>query len=102
MDRVANYSGIVQNYLQGKAAIPFSPTVDLRFVAESPAANQYVLKTVGSQKGVAVDDTDIHISIENQKVRVVVDNTEWGVLEELAEAGISREDLVDATHPINS
>ena len=102
MDRIASYSHIIQNYLSEKASVPFSPGVALKLVViADTTAHQYILLTVGEQKGEKVHSIDIHIAIENEKVVVLLDNTEWNVRKQLEAAGIAREDFIDATQPLD-
>lgn len=111
MDRVANYSNIIQRYLQKKAAIPFSPGVALQFITVADTkAHHYLLLTVGEQKGERVHSLDLHIKIDQfitsdndnfTKVIVDLDNTDWYVRKELEAEGIAAEDMVDTNNPIN-
>lgn len=98
MDRIIQYRDIVAAYLREQAAIPYPSTVNLTSVAVIDRENDnYLLLTIGSDKTGRIHSTDIHLAIEQAKVRLLVAETDWEILKYLAERGIDRADLVDAT-----
>lgn len=99
MDRLANYRQIISDYLREQANVPYPTTVNLKSLAIIDS-DQFLLLTIGEHKGEQVHSTDVHITIQEDKVLLLVDNTDWDVLAELEARGIAKDDLVDATQTL--
>lgn len=101
MDRLSDLRTKIKNYFKELTEIPFSPPT-LKYVTVSDeATDNYLLVVSGQQSKERVYRVDIHLSIQGNKVVLLEDNTEYGVLEDLIAAGIPQEDLVDATQDLD-
>jgi hypothetical protein len=95
MDRLDEYRGIIRSILTEHARVPFS-VGDLRsetvFDRES---DRYVLLVVGrDHERRRVNVPIIHIDIIDGKLWVQADGTEYGVAQELVDAGVPKDRIV--------
>jgi|SRR4051794_6943687 len=98
MDRVARYREIVgrvvEGYTEGKYAYG---EIEAKLVID-PVRDHYVVYHVGWQQRRRVYGTVVHVDIIGGKCWVQYDGTDHPIAEELAAAGIPREDIVLAFH----
>ena len=99
MDRVERYREIVRRVIEDYARYkPSHGQIETEAVADRDRDHYEVLH-VGWDGARRVHGSVVHIDIRAGKVWVQYDGTSLPVAEELAAAGIPREDIVLAFHP---
>jgi hypothetical protein len=99
MDRLERYSEIVRRVIEEYARHkPSHGEIETEAIAD-PEADHYEVVHVGWDGPRRVHGSVVHIDIKAGKVWVQYDGTSRPVAEELAAAGIPREDIVLGFHP---
>jgi hypothetical protein len=99
MDRVERYRDIVSRLIEEYAGYkPSHGKIDTEAVVDR-AKDHYEVMHVGWDGVRRVHGCVVHIDIKDGKVWVQYDGTNRPVAEELAAAGIPREDIVLGFHP---
>lgn len=99
MDRVSRYRQIVREQLGKLAEIlnnqPRLGTVDIRGACVfDDDTGHYLLLALGWSARRRVKSTVLHLAIQDGKIRIEEDNTDYPIYDELVEAGVPKEDIV--------
>ncbi len=95
MDTRLKYRDIIKNILKNHADYRASLTDGYNSqVIFDDERGQYVVLDIGWSGDKYLHATPIHISLIDNKIWIQYDDTEEGVVSELIEAGISKEDIV--------
>ena len=98
MDKIIQYRQIVQQLLQGYAAIGnLDPEVETQIVFDTER-DHYQLVNVGWKNRRRIYGCFLHIDIKDGKVWLQHNGTEYEVAEELAKLGIPKYDIVIGFH----
>ena len=98
MDKIIQYRQIVQQLLQGYAAIGNpDPEVETQIVFDTER-DHYQLMNVGWKNRRRIYGCFLHIDIKDGKVWLQHNGTEYEVAEELAKLGIPKYDIVIGFH----
>jgi hypothetical protein len=101
MDTLTNYRQIIEKILKEYAALPYAYGELERELIIDKSENSYLLLTIGWENKQRVHDCLIHIDIINNLVWIQRDGTEDGITNELVNAGIPKNQIVLAFHPVN-
>ena len=101
MDTLTNYRQIIEKILKEYAALPYAYGELERELIIDKSENSYLLLTIGSENKQRVHGCLIHIDIINNLVWIQRDGTEDGITNELVNAGIPKNQIVLAFHPVN-
>ncbi|OQX26271.1 MAG: XisI protein [Desulfobacteraceae bacterium IS3] len=93
------YRNIICQKLSDYAKIPYAyGEIKIQTVFEKET-DCYLILTVGWQADRRIHGCLVHIDIIGDKLWIQRDGTEYGIAEELADAGIPRENIVLGFHP---
>jgi hypothetical protein len=98
MDQVEHYKQIITEILNAHAQIPYSHGEIERLAIQDEENDSYILMSVGWNKRQRVHSIVFHVRIRDGKIWVEDDWTEYGVANELVDAGVPKEDIVLAFH----
>ncbi|WP_427159871.1 XisI protein [Aliinostoc sp. HNIBRCY26] len=101
MDILNNYRQIIRTILTEYSQLPYAYGQLERQLIIDENANHYLLLTLGWENKQRVHGCLIHIDIINDKVWIQRDGTETGIANELVSAGIPKDRIVLAFHPVN-
>jgi hypothetical protein len=94
MDSLTQYRQIIKRILTAHTKIPYS-FGDLQSVTVfDTKADRYLLLAEGWEKRRRIHDCLIHIAIIDGKIWIQEDGTEYGVAQELLDAGVPKEKIV--------
>ncbi len=94
MDKLEGYRRSIKAIFNEYAAIPYAHG-DLRCEAVfDEVRDRYLLVTVGWDRGNYVHFTLVHVDVADGKLWIQWDRTEDGITDELATAGVPKEDIV--------
>ncbi len=93
MDTLKNYRKIIERVLKEYAQIPYAYGEIERQIVFDHANDHYLLVSVGWDDG-RVHGCLVHIDIIDGKLWVQRDGTEYGIANELVEAGVPKEHIV--------
>jgi len=94
MDRLDHYRELIRRILAQHASIPYS-NADLRQeVVFDSEHDRYLLIALGRENKRRVHDCMIHVDIIDDKIWIQYDGTEYGVAQELIDAGVPRDHIV--------
>lgn len=99
MDTVENYRQIVQRVLREYTEVPYAHGEIANEVIFDRDLDRYLVMSVGWNKARRIHGCMIHIDIIGDKVWIQRDGTEYGIANELVEAGIPRGHIVLGFHP---
>lgn len=94
MDTVDRYRQLIRNILTEYARIPYAygdVQIEPVFDRES---DRYLLMILGRESGKRVHGCLVHIDIIDGKLWIQRDGTEYGIANELVNAGVPREQIV--------
>jgi len=94
MDRIDAYRQIILKVFNEYEKIPYKYGDIKNEIIISNDANRYLLLMTGWQEDHRIYGCLIHIDIINGKLWVQNDNTERGVVEDMARYGVPKEDIV--------
>jgi XisI protein len=104
MDKLSDYREVVQRILTEyyelsiRPSAASNPTLETALVFD-PIRDRYLLLTIGWQGEERISSMTIHICLKNNKIWIEEDWTEDGVVTDLLESGVPKEDIVLAFHP---
>ncbi len=99
MDRVNEYRAIVRRVIEEYASYrPSHGNIETEAVVDA-ARDHYEVMHVGWDGVRRVHGSAVHVDIIDGKIWIQYDGTSRPIAEELAAAGIPREDIVLAFHP---
>ena len=98
---VAQYRAIIKRIFQEYTKIPYAHGDLQREIIWDEAGDHYMMMTLGwEQKETRrVHGAIAHLDIINGKIWVQYDGTEYGIAQELVNAGIPKSQIVLAFHP---
>lgn len=94
MDKLENYRHIIQEVLKPYVNISYANADIENKTVFDLASDRYLIVSTGWSKQGRIHGCLIHVDIINGKVWVQRDGTEYGVTNELLEAGIPKTDIV--------
>lgn len=94
MDRIEDYRKIIEEILTKYAKIPYAHgEIEAKTLFDRDA-NRYMLLTIGWHGIRRVHGCLVHIDIIDGKLWIQRDDTDYGIVRELEEAGISKKQIV--------
>ncbi len=99
MDTITQYQHIIEQILSAHARIPFADGHIHSKTVFQHETQCYLLLAMGWQHKTRVHDCLVHTDIIDGKIWVQVDGTEYGIANELVDAGIPKENIVLGFHP---
>ena len=99
MDTLTNYRQIIDNILTEYVKIPYSHRELESELIIDKNENNYLVMTLGWEGEKRVHGCIIHIEIIDNKIWIQRDGTEYGIANELVNAGISKSHIVLAFYP---
>ena len=101
MDSLKKYREKIKSILTDYISIPYSRgDIESKLIVSNDE-NNYLVMTSGWQNKKRVHGCIIHLEIINGKIWIHRDGTEYGIANELVDAGISRDKIVLGFHPAN-
>ncbi len=102
MDKLECYRKIIKETLKPIAAIPYSdPNITMETVFDT-AGDHYLIVTTGWEGNTKrVYFNLVHVDIIDGKIWIQYDGTEEGVGYDFERAGVPKEDIVPAFHPVS-
>lgn len=99
MDRLKNYRTVVKQVINDYAQYkPSVGDIEVETVFDEES-DHYEMLYIGWNDGERVHGTVIHIDIREGKIWVHYDGTATGIAEDLAAAGIPRDQIILGWHP---
>jgi hypothetical protein len=99
MDSIEEYREKIKSILTDYVSIPYSQGDIKSKLIISNDENNYLVMTEGWQSKKRVHGCIIHLEIIDDKIWVHRDGTEYGIANELVNAGISKDNIVLGFHP---
>lgn len=101
MDGLTCYRQLIKRYLMEHARLMWEQPVEglETFCILDEQMDQYLLLTVGWERGRRNNYTTLHVRIKDGKIWVEEDCTEESIAAELVEAGVPKSDIVLAFNP---
>ena len=99
MNTLDNYRQIIQKILTEYAQLPYAYGELERQLIIDQTLNHYLLLTLGWENNQRVHGCLVHIDIINEKIWIQRDGTEYGIANELVNAGIPKHHIVLAFQP---
>ena len=99
MDRVNEYSQLIQGILERYAQIPYSHGDITSYVITNAPKDHFMLIVVGWDGKQRVHGCITHVQIIEGKIWIQRDGIEDGITEELVEAGVPKSDIVLGFQP---
>ncbi len=99
MDSLKKYRQTIKSILTNYISIPYSHGNIKSKLIMSNDENNYLVMTAGWQNKKRVHGCIIHLEIINDKIWIHRDGTEYGIANELVDAGISKDEIVLGFHP---
>lgn len=94
MDRIENYRKIIQEIIIKNTEVPYAyGEIEFETVFDKEK-DRYLLMINGWEKGSRVHGCLIHVDIINEKFWIQRDGTEYGVANELVDAGVPKTNIV--------
>jgi hypothetical protein len=94
MDTIAQYRQIIKKILTEHTRIPYAYGDIKTETVFAPEGDHYLLVNVGWDKVKRIHGCLVHIDIIDGKIWIQRDGTEYGIANELVEAGIPKEHIV--------
>lgn len=94
MDAITRYREIIQKVLTAHTQIPYAYGDIKTETIFAPESDHYLLVNVGWDDDRRIHGCLVHIDIIDGKVWIQRDGTEYGIANELVEAGIPKEHIV--------
>ena len=94
MDTLSEYREIIQHTLKEHARFPYSHGEIKHVPVFDTAGDHYLLMAEGWDKRRRVHDCMIHADIIDGKFWIQYDGTEYGIAQELLDAGVPKEHIV--------
>ena len=101
MDTLNNYREIIKRIFREYASIPYAHGDLQREVVLDEAGDHYLMLTLGWEERETrrVHGCLVHLDIIDDKIWVQRDGTEYGIAQELVDAGVPKDRIVLAFHP---
>lgn len=101
MDKLKKYRKVLQNIILKHASYkPINEGIEPLPICDS-LRDEYLLMDVGWEKGERRSHEIVfHFRINNGKIYIEADNTDAQIINELTNAGITKDDIVLAYYPI--
>ncbi len=101
VEKLEQYRAIIKRIFQEYASIPYAHGDLQREVVWDGAGDHYMLVTLGWEQNETrrVHGAIVHLDIIKGKIWVQYDGTEYGMAQELVDAGIPKSQIVLAFHP---
>lgn len=99
MDSLKKYRETIKSILTNYVSIPYSRGDIKSKLIISNDGNNYLVISVGWQNKKRVHGCIIHLEIIDNKIWIHRDGTEYGIANELLDAGISKDKIVLGFHP---
>jgi hypothetical protein len=94
LEKLDRYRQILQRVVEYHAAMPGEPEDVESIPICDPVHDNYVLMDVGSESNRRVPYIVFHLRLQNGRVRIERDGIEYGIAQDLIDAGIPEEDIV--------
>jgi hypothetical protein len=94
MDKLENYRQIIQKILGRHAELAPSHGNIQTFPIYDSKQNHYLLMDIGWDKTGRVSSVVFHLHLQNGKIWIEWDGTRPGIVQELLDAGVPKEDIV--------
>src|SRR2546430_17241350 len=94
MDTLDRYRQIIQQILTEHAQIPYAHGELQSVTVFDRESDHYLLVVQGWEKRRRIHDCVIHVDIIDDKIWIQHDGTEYGVAQELLDAGLSKDRIV--------
>ena len=101
MDKLGTYQNIITKILSEYAQLPYSHGELQRQLVIDPEGKHFLLLTLGWENRRRIHGCLVHIDIIDSKVWIQRDGIEDGITSELLAAGIPKEEIVLAFHPLD-
>lgn len=99
MDTLKKYRQIIENILTEYVRIPYSHReLESKLIVDK-TDNNYLVMTLGWEGEKRVHGCIIHLEMIDEKIWIQRDGTEYGIANELVDAGIPKSQIVLAFHP---
>jgi hypothetical protein len=99
MDTIEKYREKIKNFLTDYVSIPYSRgDIESKLIISNDQ-NNYLVMTSGWQNKKRIHGCVIHLEIIEDKIWIHRDGTEYGIANELVDAGISKDKIVLGFHP---
>ena len=99
MDTITHYQQLLEQILSAHASIPFAGRGQIQSKTVFQHETQcYLLFAIGWQQKKRVHDCLVHADIIDGKIWVQADGTEYGIANELVDAGIPKDHIVLGFH----
>lgn len=96
IEKLNSYRRILQQVIERHAQMAAEPSGTETIAVCDPSGDNYLLLDVGWEAGSRVHYVIIHLRLQDGKVLIEKDGIEYGIAQDLLEAGISAEDLITA------
>ena len=100
MDSLDMYREIIKELLTAITRVPYAYGEIYNETVFDDTHDRYVVLTLGWDDTQRVHDCLIHLDIIDGKIWIQQDNTDYGIANDLMDAGIPREALVPVFHPL--
>jgi hypothetical protein len=94
VEKLNRYRQIIERVLETHSKMPAVPETVEGMVVFDPVRDQYLLMDVGWAPYGRAHDVVVHLRLKDGKVWVEWDGIEYGIAQDLIEAGIPEEDIV--------
>ncbi len=98
MDTIDLFRETIKRILENHAGVPFALGDIYNQTIFECQNDTYLLMAIGWQKKRRVHDCIVHIEIVNGMIWIQADGTEYGIANELIEAGIPKDKIVLGFH----
>lgn len=94
MDKLENYRRIIERVVERHGHLsPSHGNIEVAMICDS-AHNHYLLMDIGWDRTGRVHSIAFHLCVRADKIWIEWDGTEYGIAQELVDAGIPKEDIV--------
>lgn len=94
VEKLNRYRQIIERVLETHAKMPAVPETVEGIAVCDPIRDQYLLMDVGWAPYGRAHDVVVHLRLKDGKVWIEWDGIEYGIAQDLIEAGIPEEDIV--------
>lgn len=101
MDTLTFYQDTIEKILEEYAAIPYSYGEVRQYVIVNADRTHFLLFDEGWEKNHRVHGCVVHIEIRDGKIWMHYDGIEDSITADLVEAGVPKDHIVLAFHPLN-
>lgn len=100
MDKIENFRRVIKQILDEHVRIPYPYGELERLAIWDEEQDSYMLVDVGWERGRRIHQVVFHLRIREDKIWVEDDWTEYGVAQELVDAGVAKEEIVLGFQPV--